>query len=88
MIADPSLESAFVAFAIGRTAGPAVERNRARRRLREILRSLDPAPGLYLFGLSVEARRTTFESLRTAVQAVIDRQSGALRTSGADVGRS
>ena len=88
MIADPSLESAYVAFAIGRTAGPAVERNRARRRLREILRTLDPAPGLYLFGLSVEARRTTFEGLRTAVQAVLDRQSGIVRTSGVDLAGS
>ena len=81
MLADPTLDSAFVAFAIGRAAGPAVERNRARRRLREILRSLDPMPGLYLFGLTAQARSTTFAGLREAVRTVLSRQS-SIRMAG------
>lgn len=73
MLVDSSLESAQVAFAIGRSAGSAVDRNRARRRLREILRSVDPSPGLYLFGLNTEARSTSFADLRSAVQDIVSR---------------
>ncbi|MEY2966524.1 MAG: Ribonuclease [Actinomycetota bacterium] len=80
MLADPSLEAAFVAFAIGRAAGPAVERNRVRRRLREILRSADVAPGLYLFGLTTVARETSFDGLRTAVRNVLARSASSSST--------
>jgi len=73
MLVDSSLEFAHVAFAIGRTAGPAVERNRVRRRLREILRTVDLSPGLYLFGLAAPARETTFDALRHAVQGISSR---------------
>ncbi|MFM8857473.1 MAG: ribonuclease P protein component [Actinomycetota bacterium] len=73
MLADSSLEFAHVGFAIGRTAGPAVERNRVRRRLREILRTVDLSPGLYLFGLATPARETTFDALRHAVQGMLSR---------------
>lgn len=81
MVADSSLDSAFVAYAIGRASGPAVERNRVRRRLREILRSADPAPGLYLFGLTAQARDTSFEGLRSAVRSILSRQT-AQQTAG------
>ncbi len=73
MLIDSSLEFAHVGFAIGRTSGPAVERNRVRRRLREILRTVDLSPGLYLFGLATPARETTFDSLRHGVQGVMSR---------------
>ncbi len=75
MVADPSLDSVFVAYAIGRASGPAVERNRVRRRLREILRSVDIAPGLYLFGLTAQARDTTYDGLRHAVRTIVSRQT-------------
>jgi len=39
---------ARVAFAVGRRIGPAVVRNRVRRRLRAIATDLDLAPGAYL----------------------------------------
>jgi ribonuclease P protein component len=39
-----------VAFAIGRACGPAVQRNRVRRRLRALLHDRELPPGLYLFG--------------------------------------
>ena len=76
MLADSTVNAPFVAFAIGRTSGSAVDRNRARRRLREILRSVDLAPGLYLFGLTVPARETNFSLLRSAVAEVL-RRTGA-----------
>ncbi len=81
MLPDPSLESAYVAFAIGRATGSAVERNKVRRRLREILRSLDMPSGLYLFGLNGSANATSFDGLRSAVEAVLARRV-ALRSSG------
>lgn len=73
MVADSSLDAPLVAFAIGRTAGTAVERNRARRRLREILRrhTSDLIPGLYLWGLTRPAAAVTFEDLATAVPGAL-----------------
>jgi len=51
-VADPSVQPPQVAFAFGRALGSAVQRNRARRRLRAIFaaRSDALAPGLYLVG--------------------------------------
>lgn len=71
MVRDPELDGPRVAFAIGRTAGTAVQRNRARRRLREILRTGDLAPGLYLWGLTRPAGSVTFDDLATAVPQVL-----------------
>ena len=58
MVSDPSLDGPQVAFAIGRTAGTAVKRNRVRRQLREVLRKQSPdlGPGLYLVGLTRPGR--------------------------------
>jgi ribonuclease P protein component len=75
MLTDSSLEFAHVGFAIGRAAGPAVERNRVRRRLREILRTVDLSPGLYLFGLATPARDTTFDVLQRGIQEIVSRVS-------------
>lgn len=47
---DPSLNPPQVAFAIGRAIGPAVVRNRTRRRLRALLWHAPLPPGAYLFG--------------------------------------
>jgi ribonuclease P protein component len=71
-----SASSPEVAFAIGRKVGGAVVRNRLRRRLRAILRSLDLAPGAYLVGVSVAdpaASALSFAQLSGLVrQAVAD----------------
>lgn len=77
MVADPSLDAPQVAFAIGRTAGTAVARNRARRRLREILRThaCTVVPGLYLWGLTKPAATVTYEELATAVPGVLAKLS-------------
>ena len=46
-----------VAYAVGRSAGPAVQRNRLRRRLRAVVADLahDLAPGAYLVAAGPEA---------------------------------
>jgi ribonuclease P protein component len=58
-----------VAFAIGRQVGPAVVRNRLRRRLRAILRDVatDLSPGTYLVGTRPEAAHLSFPDLRAAL---------------------
>lgn len=71
MVRDPELDGPRVAFAIGRTAGTAVQRNRARRRLRELLRTRDLSPGLYLWGLTRPAAAVTFEDLARSVPQVL-----------------
>ena len=57
-----------VAFAIGRAVGPAVTRNRLRRRLRAILAELDAVvplpPVTMLIGATPAATKLTFEQLR------------------------
>jgi ribonuclease P protein component len=58
-----------VAYAIGRKVGPAVVRNRVRRRLREAVRELDRttgglACGAYLVTVRPEAAECTYRELR------------------------
>jgi ribonuclease P protein component len=59
-----------VAYAIGRRVGPAVVRNRVRRRLREAVRELDRttpgglACGAYLVSVRPEAAARTYRDLR------------------------
>ena len=52
MLLDPSLSRPHVGYAIGRTVGNAVTRNRARRRLRAALaaRAASLRPGWYVVG--------------------------------------
>lgn len=67
------MDDSRVAFAIGRSAGTAVHRNRARRRLREVLRehSTDMRSGLYLWGLTRPAATVTYEDLTAAVPEIM-----------------
>lgn len=64
---EPESSATSVAFAFGRAYGPAVARNRIRRRLRAILRDLDQAtplpPGLLLFGGKPQLTELTFDQL-------------------------
>jgi ribonuclease P protein component len=62
-----------VAFAIGRKVGGAVVRNRLRRRLRSILRSLDLAPGGYLVGVTPDpaASSLSFAQLSALVRQAV-----------------
>ena len=56
-----------VAFAVGKPVGPAVVRNRLRRRLRAIIADVDPAPGTYLVSAGPAARTLSDQDLRALV---------------------
>jgi ribonuclease P protein component len=59
-----------VAFAIGRALGPAVVRNRLRRRLRMLLTSAALPPGWYLFGGTPAIVERPFDALRADVNTL------------------
>jgi ribonuclease P protein component len=65
---DPAAVPLRVAFAVGRSLGSAVRRNRLRRRLREAMRlvasELHLQRGWLLIGAKPAANKHTFESLR------------------------
>lgn len=73
---EPESTGTSVAFAFGRAFGPAVARNRIRRRLRAILRDLDGCsplpPGLLLVGGKAELIELTFDQLRIETSALLD----------------
>ena len=71
-VADPNISPPQVAFAIGRGVGPAVTRNRLRRRLRAILGAMDVPHGLYLFGGGPSMSELTFAELETHAAALLD----------------
>jgi ribonuclease P protein component len=56
-----------MAFAIGRPVGPAVVRNRLRRRLRVIVRQHDFAPGYWLIGARPRAVELSFDQLQATM---------------------
>jgi ribonuclease P protein component len=56
-----------VAYAIGRSVGTAVDRNRLRRRLRAVLAEAPLAPGTYLVGAGPAATRCSAAELRSLV---------------------
>lgn len=61
---DPGAEPPRLAFAIGRAVGPAVTRNRVRRRLRALLSTgIEPPPGWYLIGARPSVTELTFDQL-------------------------
>jgi ribonuclease P protein component len=65
-----------VAFAIGRAVGPAMTRNRLRRRLRAILAELDSAeplpPITMLLGATPAAVELTFDQLSSELRQLLD----------------
>lgn len=62
-----------VAYAVGRSVGPAVVRNRVRRRLRAAVAEVAPAlpPGAYLVGAAPGAARASYQELRTSLGAAL-----------------
>ena len=78
-----------VAYSIGRACGPAVARNRLRRRLREIVRAVDRSqplpPGMLLIGARPAATELTFEQLHRQMaellRAVADQPDSSIPTS-------
>ena len=61
-----------VAYAVGRSTGSAVVRNRLRRRLRAIVRELQPVPGAYLVRAAAPAAALPYDELRSTVRRAID----------------
>ncbi len=72
---DPDSTTTSVAFAVTRAYGPAVTRNRLRRRLRAILRILDRIeplpPVMILIGARPSAIELTFDQLKRELSAMI-----------------
>ena len=85
---DPDRSSHLFAFAIGRRVGSAVVRNRVRRRMRAIVageRHQIPV-GTYLVSARPDVTELTFEEMRNAMIAAIERATapgGAARPAGA-----
>ena len=68
---DPDLTPPQVAFAIGRSLGSAVHRNRLRRRLRAILSECAVPPGLMLIGASPTVVELSFDELTQTVHQLL-----------------
>ena len=70
-VLDPSASPPRVAFALGRALGPAVVRNRLRRRLRVLLSASSLPAGLYLVGATPAAVERSFDALRTDLSRLL-----------------
>jgi len=79
-VPDSDVVPPQVAFAIGRASGSAVRRNRLRRRLREILRTRELPPGLWLMGTSGPADEHAFDELEQRIRALLDTTIDRSRT--------
>ena len=62
-----------MAFSLGRALGPAVTRNRLRRRLRAILRDIQATlpGGALLIGATPRATELTFDQLRLELERLL-----------------
>jgi ribonuclease P protein component len=80
-------EGTRVAYAVGRHVGPAVRRNRVRRRLRAIVTRLPLAPGAYLVAATPEAGTASSAELQgwldTCVRRVVHNPVNSVDKSGA-----
>ena len=70
---DPAISTTSVAFALPRALGSAVVRNRLRRRMRSILRELEPLlpGGMLLIGAQPSSTELTFAALRTELTLLL-----------------
>lgn len=86
VVARPNgLEATRVGYAIGKRVGGAVVRNRVRRRLKVILRSLPMAPGTDIVITAYPlARDAAFEELRRDVSEALRACGAASAGSGSD----
>lgn len=79
MLLDSSLSQPHVGYALGRSYGSAVRRNRLRRQLREIVKAHHNhmAPGFYVFGASPRADGTAFSDLDRHLGNLLAKLEGA-----------
>ena len=70
-VPGPAGSPPSVAYAIGKRVGPAVVRNRLRRRLRAIFAELAPAPGDYLVICDPDAASVPFSDLKVLVSKAL-----------------
>lgn len=73
MMRDSALDRPHVGYALGRSYGNAVSRNRLRRQLREIVKTREPQmlPAYYVFGASPRARAASHADLVRAVDGLL-----------------
>ena len=76
---DPGPAAHLFAFAIGRRVGSAVIRNRIRRRMKAIIAGEQARlpRGTYLFSAKPDVVELTFEEMRNAMIAALERATGA-----------
>ncbi len=74
-----------MAFAFGRALGPAVTRNRLRRRLRHALAQRPLPAGLYLFGARPAAAQQSFSELMCDLDRMLAKlpRAGSSQVTGA-----
>ena len=70
----PTDAEARVAYAVGRKVGPAVVRNRLRRRLRAAWRELSPPDGDHLVIAAPDAASLSFSELRSLLERALARR--------------
>jgi ribonuclease P protein component len=74
---DPAAAPLRVAFSVGRSVGPATQRNRLRRRLRALVTSSADRAGIgsgwLLIGARPAAAEQTFAALGTEVDSLFER---------------
>ena len=73
MLLDSSLLQPHVGYALGRSYGSAVRRNRLRRQLRELVKTHESSllPGVYVFGASPRAHGIEFSELNRHLGSLI-----------------
>jgi len=81
MFVDASLSVPHVGYALGRSYGSAVRRNRLRRQLRELMKSRESAmsPGVYVFGASPRAGAASFAELGQHLDRLLVKCSGEVK---------
>lgn len=79
MVLDSTLPQPLVGYALGRSYGSAVSRNRLRRQLRELVKARETLMqhGVYVFGASPRAAAASFDRLGRDLDALLAKTSSA-----------
>lgn len=81
MLLDSTLSHPHVGYALGRSYGSAVRRNRLRRQLRELVKTRAGvmANGVYVFGASPRAHGTAFDELGRHLDSLLAKCAGGAK---------